>query len=301
MKRDACPLGAPSIGGRGTGQGCVLVCLRGRFRLRIGTKIRRLRGIMAVSEPLRTVPLGLPLIASIVKDPLGTVSHLQRRFGDIARMNILFSRVWYFFSPGAVREIPVDHHAAFTRQPRQLKVFESFQDRNVLTTEGEDWERQRRILAPGFSPKLMAGYMQLMNAVVIDCMRSELPAEPGGSARVDVGALMTRITMDVILRTIFSHPTAQAISVAIRFLSQESMREFFSIFLLLTTGFSQRMESCIFFLSRTEHSAHPRVRIQWPSLSPRKNCKFVSSPLLIETSPYSADFACLERILGSNI
>lgn len=185
--------------------------------------------------PLSTTPLGLPLLAYIQEDPLGAASRFQSRFGDVARLNILFRRIYYFFNPEAARQILVDHQGDFTREARLLRIFESFQGRNVLTSEGQDWERQRRILTPGFSPKRISGYMGMMRAAIDDSVGEELPAEPGHSATVDVDFLTTRITMDVILRTLFSHATTQAeasrVSTAIRALTRQSMREVFWAFI----------------------------------------------------------------------
>jgi cytochrome P450 len=187
------------------------------------------------SEPLKTTPFGLPLLAYIKKDPLGAASHFKKQFGDVARLNILFRRIYYFFTPEAARQILVDHGAHFTREARLLKIFQGFQGKNVLTTEGADWERQRRILAPGFSPKRIAGYMSLMRAAVDDSVKTALPVAQGGTATVDVEALTTRITMDVILRTLFSHATtaaeARSVSIAIRALTRQSMREVFWAFI----------------------------------------------------------------------
>ncbi|WP_313918647.1 cytochrome P450 [Tahibacter sp.] len=186
------------------------------------------------TAPIRTTPLGLPLLAYIRKDPLGAASHLHGHFGDVARLRILFRRIYYFFRPEAAREILVDHQADFAREARLLNIFKSFQGSNVLTSEGEDWERQRRILAPGFSPKRIPGFMGLMSAAIHDSVGEELPSEVGSSAVVDVDFLTTRITMDVILRTLFSHATTQAeasrVSSAIRALTRQSMREVFWAF-----------------------------------------------------------------------
>src|SRR3546814_10103066 len=178
------------------------------------------------TAPISTAPLGLPLLADIQEDPLGAASCFQNRFGDVARLNILFRRFYYFFSPEAARQILVDQPADFTREARRLRIFESFQGKNVLTTEGRDWERQRRILAPGFSPKRISCYMDLRRAAIDDSVGEELPAEPGRSKAVDVDSLTTRITMDVILRTLFSHATTKAeaskVSTAIRALTRRS-------------------------------------------------------------------------------
>ena len=181
------------------------------------------------SAPLRTFPLGLPLLDFIRNDPLGSADQFQQQLGDVARLDILFRRILYFFGAEAARQILVDHHQDFIRETRLLKIFESFQGKNVLTTEGPDWERQRRLLAPGFSAKRMAGYMALMRAAIDDSIRDELPTEPGGSDVVDVDFLTTRITMDVMLRTLFSRPATRAeamgVSTAIRALTRQSMRE----------------------------------------------------------------------------
>ncbi len=187
------------------------------------------------TAPISAAPLGLPLLTTIQKDPLGAATQFQRRFGDVARLSILFRRIYYFFTPEAARQILVDHQSDFTREARLLKIFESFQGKNVLTTEGPDWERQRRILTPGFSPKRIAGYMELMRAAIEASVGDELPVEAGRSASVDVDFLTTRITMDVILRTLFSHATTRAeasqVSTAIRALTRQSMREVYWAFI----------------------------------------------------------------------
>jgi len=181
--------------------------------------------------PLPSRPFGLPLLAAIRRDPLGIASALQRRLGDVAAVDVLFRRIVYFFNPDDVRQILVEHAANFEREGRLLRIFASYQGWNVLTTEGPDWERQRRLLTPAFAPKRMSGYMRLMREAVDASIADELPATVDGGQLVDVDFLTTRITMDVILRTLFSHATtrdeAMRVSVAIRSLTRQSMREVF--------------------------------------------------------------------------
>ncbi|TDR47358.1 cytochrome P450 [Tahibacter aquaticus] len=185
--------------------------------------------LLAETKPLATGPFGLPLLSFIQRDPLGAASHFQRELGDVANLRILFRRVCYLFNPEAARELLVDHADDLCKEKRLLKMFQTFQGSNVLTTEGAVWERQRRIVTPGFSAKRLLGYMELMSAAIDACIAAELPSVEGDTAEIDVDALTTRITMDVILRTLFSHVTtreeAADTSVAIRALSKQSMRE----------------------------------------------------------------------------
>src|SRR3546814_20465962 len=104
------------------------------------------------TAPISTAPLGLPLLAYIQEDPLGAASCFQNRFGDVARLTILFRRIYYFFSPEAARQILVDHQSDFTREARLLGLFESLQGQTVLTTTGRDGSPQRPLLAPRFAP-----------------------------------------------------------------------------------------------------------------------------------------------------
>ena len=74
------------------------------------------------SAPIRTAPLGLPLLTYIRRDPLAAAIRFQSRFGDVAKLSILFRRIYYFFSPEAARQILVDHQSDFTREARLLKA-----------------------------------------------------------------------------------------------------------------------------------------------------------------------------------
>jgi len=100
------------------------------------------------TDPFKTTPLGLPLLSYIQKDPLAAALRFQSDFGDVARLNILFRRIYYCSGAEAARQILVDYQDDFTREIRLLKIFASVQGINVVTTKGPDWQGQRRILWP---------------------------------------------------------------------------------------------------------------------------------------------------------
>ncbi len=180
---------------------------------------------------IKSWPLGLPLLRAIQRDPLGAARRLQAQHGDIAALKILFTRIYYLFRPEAARQVLVDHQENFVKDERLLKTFQSVHGANAITTEGRVWERQRRILAPAFAPKRIAAYTDLMAAAADEGIRRELPAEAGDSAVIDVDRWTTRITMDVILRALFtyrgSREETDAVSRAMRALTRQIMRELF--------------------------------------------------------------------------
>lgn len=183
------------------------------------------------SSTLRPWPFGLPLLRAIRRDPLGMMEHLHATQGDIAHLKVLSTDLYYLFRPETVRQVLVDHQADFVKEERILRIFQSVHGANVITTEGSVWERQRRMLTPAFSLKRIAACAGLMAAAADENIRQALPTEPGERALVDVDRLTTRITMDVILRALFgyraSREEADAVSLAVRGLSRQVMREFF--------------------------------------------------------------------------
>lgn len=180
---------------------------------------------------IRPWPLGLPLLRAIRRDPFGYVASLRVQHGDIVELKVLATSVHYLFRPEAARQVLVNHQDDFEKDPRALDIMQSVHGANVITTEGAVWERQRRMLAPAFAPKRIMACAALMATAADECASRELPKQAGASAVFDVDGLTTRITMDVILRALFSYrykpEEAAAVSGAIRALSRQLMREFF--------------------------------------------------------------------------
>ena len=172
---------------------------------------------------------GLPLLRAMRNDYLGFVAQLQREHGDLTLMRLGRERAYDVFAPEFVRTVLVDHADHLIRWERGIEVFEQVFGQSVLVTEGETWKRQRRMLQAGFTPRRVSGYAQLMCAAAIEGLDDALaPGEH--EALVDMDALFTRVTMDVILRTLFSSPAARDTgdaAAAVQVLSQAAMREMF--------------------------------------------------------------------------
>jgi cytochrome P450 len=73
----------------------------------------------------------------------------------------------------------------------------------LLTAEGEEWRLQRRTLAPLFSPRHVAGFWPATTDAAERVAR-RLARRPPGRV-TDMALEMTRVTLDVLERTIFTH------------------------------------------------------------------------------------------------
>lgn len=172
---------------------------------------------------------GLPMLRRMARDYLGFVTALQREHGDVTFMQLGNERAYDVFDPALVRAALVDGAPHLIRWERGIEVFEQAFGQSALVTEGETWQRQRRMLMPGFTPQRVQGYVGLMTAAARTALDRAVPAG-SPAADVDLGELMSGLAMDVILRTLFSQPDhgqAQQAARATQVLSRNAMREMF--------------------------------------------------------------------------
>ncbi|PUE15759.1 cytochrome P450 [Limnohabitans sp. WS1] len=182
--------------------------------------------------PGPSAPLwGLNHLRTMKADYLGFVADLQRQHPDIAHVQVLNEHIHHVFHPEWVRQVLVDQADALIRWERATDVFSVSMGQSVLVTEGVQWQRQRRMMQPGFMPKRVAGYAALMASAAQDALHA-LAQRPAHDS-VDMDAFMTDMTLDVILRALFgAHQVTDArpISEAIQTLSHSGFEEMFKPF-----------------------------------------------------------------------
>lgn len=161
-----------------------------------------------MNRPFDTIPgpdtpwWGLPLLGHMRRDYLGFCARLKHEHGDLVRLQIVRERGVEVFHPGLLREALVEQADALIRWERGPEVFAELTGQNVLVTEGANWQRQRRMLMPAFTPKKVAGYAALMTNAARSGLDAAVPAGQA-TAEVDMALLFSHLAMDVILRTLF--------------------------------------------------------------------------------------------------
>lgn len=167
------------------------------------------------------------MLREMSRDYLGFMQRLHEAHGDIAYTHMGPEHCYDVFAPELIRAVLVEQAEHFIRWERGTEVFSQAMGQSVLVTEATVWQRQRRLLTPAFAPRKMAGYANLMVAAAQRALDA-LPPSP--QVTLDVGHTMTQLTMDVIMRTLFSSASAQeaeASERATRILGQNGMREMF--------------------------------------------------------------------------
>jgi cytochrome P450 len=169
---------------------------------------------------------GLPYLRAQQHNYLGSLEQLHAQFGGICLTQLGHEAVYDLFEPDWVHQVLVDQSPCFQRWERAVAIFSRSQGTSSLqVVEGPTWQRLRRILQPGFSPKRLAGYTELMAKAASRALDA-LPVDAADG--VDIDQAMTWLTMDVILRTLFSSEVreeARLADQAVRCVFEAGMRE----------------------------------------------------------------------------
>jgi cytochrome P450 len=155
--------------------------------------------------PAGTVP------SSDLADPLRFILSLAREYGDIAQFPTAFGPVYLVNHPDYIRDI--FHDGGYLR----VSLLKMALGEGVLTSEGTYWRAQRRRMQPAFHQECIESFDTLITDATREMMQEWQPCAESGQP-IDVAAEMTRLTLKIIGKALFSvdfSPMADTLSRAI--------------------------------------------------------------------------------------
>jgi cytochrome P450 len=154
-----------------------------------------------VPKPLRRPPDLFDFLKAARRNPLEswTEEHFQTPImvGEGA-----LGHVMVLSDPAAIRHVLVDNAANYRKDDLQRRVLAPGLGNGLLTAEGDEWRQQRRALAPLFNPRTVTGFAPAMADCADKLVRRWSRHREGRV--LDVSLEMTRVTLDVLERTIFT-------------------------------------------------------------------------------------------------
>jgi len=158
--------------------------------------------IVPAYPPRPAVPLRpFAFLMQVRRDFLGTFDETAFDEEFIARKT---GSSWTFVAncPAAVKHVLFDRVDNYPKSRVFKRVLKPLIGNGLLTSEAEQWRRQRRIMAPAFQNKRFADFAQIMVAATGE-MLTRWTAFPSGQP-VEIANEMRRVSLDIILRTMFS-------------------------------------------------------------------------------------------------
>lgn len=142
-------------------------------------------------------PSGLPMFGSSLQyaeDPFRFLAAIERAYGDVAKFQIGPETIYVVCDPAGIEQILVADADRYRKPRPRDDAIEDLLGNGLLLSDGETWDRQRRLARPAFSPERLTGLADRITAHVDSGI-----ADWADGDVVDVEREMTRITLDVIL------------------------------------------------------------------------------------------------------
>ncbi len=139
------------------------------------------------------------------RDLLGLITRGMHEHGDAVRYDVgargtrLRIGLVVMHHPHDVQQVLTQTERTFTKKTRIFAAMTEMLGSGLLTSTGEDWRRQRRIVQPLFTPRRVEGYLGLMAAEAAALSRTA----PTDGATVDLHLMMMRYTLRVVGRALF--------------------------------------------------------------------------------------------------
>ncbi len=149
-------------------------------------------------------PDGYSFFASIdrtlkqIKNPIGTIEESMAAFNGTYRVYLGRKRFIVTQDPAFIEHVLKKNHRNYFKSELQTHALGRFLGKGLLTSNGDFWLRQRRLIQPGFHLEKIHGLYEIMQRTVARFLEGVSPGE------VDVYPLMNRLAFDIVMDTLFN-------------------------------------------------------------------------------------------------
>ncbi|HYF66942.1 MAG TPA: cytochrome P450 [Ohtaekwangia sp.] len=155
-------------------------------------------------------PAGYSFFASIdrmfkqVKDPIGSMEESLEHFGGTYSVYLGLTRMIVTQDPDFTTHVLKTNHRNYHKSAIQTKQLGRFLGKGLLTSNGDYWLKQRRLIQPGFH----ADKIQALYGIIKKTIDEFLVDFPVGK-EIDVFPLMNKLAFQLVINTLFDVEVAE--------------------------------------------------------------------------------------------
>ncbi len=131
-------------------------------------------------------------------DPLAVFTRWARDFGDMFYYRAGWIHVYFLNHPDLIESVLISQSQNFAKD-KVIQNSRWFLGQGLLTSEGSEWRRQRRLCQPAFHRERLSSYGQTMGAYTEEMLTTWSEAESR-----DIHQEMMRLTMRIVAKVLFS-------------------------------------------------------------------------------------------------
>jgi cytochrome P450 len=170
------------------------------------------------ANTFRKIPPGprghwlLGSMPAFLDDSLGYLLRVANDYGDVVRYRVAHMTWYQVNHPDGIARILQENNRNYSKGALTLGILRPVAGNGLFLSEGDFWLRQRRLMQPSFHHRHIAAFGTMM----VDATRVMLDrwdAHAAGSRPIDVMQAMSRLTLEIASRALFSTPAGDATGV----------------------------------------------------------------------------------------
>jgi len=149
---------------------------------------------------------GVPLLGVLPKilggDPFEYLKNMMLKHGDLVRLNFGVWPVYLVSNPDYLQRILRDNYHNYRKPDLVYTTIREIVGNGLVTSSGDFWLRQRRMIQPHLHRKQLAQIFSDMTDTIAEVLNGWVPAVEKGT-ELELGEKAREITIKVITRTMF--------------------------------------------------------------------------------------------------
>lgn len=134
-----------------------------------------------------------------VKDPIGSMEESMARYNGTYAVNLGAKRMIATQDPEFIEYVLKTNHRNYYKSPLLTEQLGRFLGKGLLTSNGEYWLKQRRLIQPGFHPEKIRALFGIIKGTV-DHFIANFPT----GDKIDVYPLMNTLAFEIVINTLFN-------------------------------------------------------------------------------------------------
>lgn len=149
-------------------------------------------------------------LRALHKNPLQLLDKARSLDDDLVKMRFGPYRVYLFLNPDYIYYVLHENPGNYLKEG--YDTLEPLVGRGLLSSEGEFWRHQRRLVRPAFHKKRLEGMAETMTDVtskMLDRWRKHLRRNSEDDP-LDINEEMTRLSLEIVSRTLFGSDASES-------------------------------------------------------------------------------------------